>query len=45
MLSIIEYINESLSIEEEINEGIIKDTANFLKDNIKKIARREETEC
>ena len=38
MLSITEYINESLSIEEEINEGIIKDTANFLKDNIKKIA-------
>ena len=38
MLSITEYINESLSIEEEINEGIIKDTVNFLKDNIKKIA-------
>lgn len=38
MLSITEYINESINIEEEINEGIIKDTANFLKDNIKKIA-------
>ena len=38
MLSITEYINESLSIEEEINEGIIKDTATFFKDNIKKIA-------
>ena len=38
MLSITEYINESISIEEKINEGIIKDTANFLKDNIKKIA-------
>lgn len=38
MLSITEYINESISIEEKINEGIIKDTANFFKDNIKKIA-------
>ena len=38
MLSITEYINESISIEEKINEGIIKDTATFLKDNIKKIA-------
>ena len=38
MLSITEYINESIRIEEKINEGIIKDTANFFKDNIKKIA-------